>query len=113
MEFLGLPVNQFLIDYFISSILLNTSGLKLEVDTFLNKNILTILNDRRNIQLAVNSFVRFQPFLLNNSCESLFSKSLPYKSDDAFIYDLQDELESMKEAHKISEYGISNNDNNN
>ena len=113
IENLGLPSNQFLIDYFISSILLNTSGLKLEVDTFLNKNITTILNDRRAIQLGVNSFVRYHPFLLNNSCESSFSKALPYKSDDAYIFDLQDELESMTEAHKISEYGISNNDNNN
>jgi hypothetical protein len=114
IELKGLTVNQFLIDYFISAILINTSGIKFEVDTFLNINLTTIMNDRRAIQLGVNSFVRFKPFLLNNSCESFFSKPLPYKSDDAFKFDLQDELSSMTEAHKIAEYGVvSINDNNN
>ena len=114
IELKGLTGNQFLINYFISAILINTSGIKFEVDTFLNTNLTTIMNDRRAIQLGVNSFVRFNPFLLNNSCESFFSKPLPYKSDDAFKFDLQDELSAMTEAHKIAEYGvISNNDNNN
>jgi hypothetical protein len=113
IELKGLTVNQFLINYFISTILVNTSGIKLEVDNFLNTNLTTIMNDRRAIQLGVNSFVRFQPFLLNNSCESFFSKPLPYKSDDAFKFEIQDELEAMTEAHKISEYGLNDNYNNN
>jgi hypothetical protein len=113
IELKGLNVNQFLINYFISAILVNTTGLKMEVDCFLNTNLTTILNDRREIQLGVNSFVRFYPFLLNNSCESLYSKPLPYKSDNAFKFEIQDELEAMTEAHKISEYGLNDNNNNN
>lgn len=110
MRLKGLTSNSFLIDYFISSILNNTSCSKIDVDNFLNTNLNTILNDQRNNQLNTHSFTRYTPFLLNNSCESEFSKPVPYKPDNAFNFELQDELEQMNEAHKIKEYGITNKD---
>ena len=106
MELKGLSTNLFLIDYFIGSILKNTLGDKLSVDTFLNTNLNTILNDQRNIQLNAHSFVRTNPFLLNNSSQSYYSSLIPFNSDNAFIYELQEELNTMKEVKTISEYGV-------
>jgi hypothetical protein len=108
MELKGLSINLFLINYFKETILKNTSGSKIDVDQFLETNLNTILNDQRNIQLNKHSFVRFRPFLLNNSYKSLFSNVVPFKPDNSFIFELEDELETMKEAHKISEYGNKN-----
>jgi hypothetical protein len=114
MQLRGLTINNFLIHYFIGTIIINTSGLKLDVDNFLNMNINTILNDQRNIQLNQHATIRFKPFLLNNSNESDFNNTLPFKSDDAFKFELQDKLNNMKEAHKLSEpEAIDNNINNN
>jgi len=113
MELKGLSPNLFLIDYFIGSIFKNTLADKLAVDTFLNTNLNTILNDQRNIQLNAHSFVRTNPFLLNNSSQSYYSSLIPFKSDNAFIFELQDDLNTMKEVKNISEYGITNNNNNN
>jgi len=113
MELKGLTINSFLVHYFVGTLLVNTSGIKSDVDNFLNINLNTILNEHRNIQLNQQAIIRFRPFLLNNSNESEFNKVLPFKSDDAFKFELQDELNNMKEAHKLSEYGSIDNNNNN
>jgi len=113
MELKGLTINSFLVHYFVGTLLVNTSGIKSDVDNFLNINLNTILNEHRNIQLNQQAIIRFRPFLLNNSNESEFNKVLPFKSDDAFKFELQDELNNMKEAHKLSEYGSIDNTNNN
>lgn len=105
MELKALSINSFLVDYFISSILNNTSGSKIEVEEFLNVNLNTILNDQRNIQLNTHSMVRFLPYLLNNPNDSYFTNPVPYKPDNAFKFEIQEELLAMKEAHKIKEYG--------
>jgi len=109
MESKGLQINQFLIDYFIGAILKNTTGNKMDVDNFLNTNLNTIMNDQRNLQLNQHSFVRYRPFLLNNSSTSYYSSVLPYTPDTAFDYELKEELEAMKEAQSTSEYGLNNN----
>jgi hypothetical protein len=83
----GLDINPFLMDYFITSILNNTSGNRNDVYNFLNTNLNSILNSRRNTQLNNNSFFRVRPFLLNNSNTSLFPNELPFKSDDTFDYE--------------------------
>ena len=109
MKSKGLQINQFLIDYFIGAILKNTTGNKMDVDNFLNTNLNTIMNDQRNLQLNQHSFVRYRPFLLNNSSTSYYSSVLPYTPDTAFDYELKEELEAMKEAQSTSEYGLNNN----
>jgi hypothetical protein len=87
IEFMGLNSNDFLIQYFISSIVSNTSGIKLEVDNFLNTNLNTILNDQRNTQLNKHAVVRYRPFLLHNTATSYFSTLLPYTQDNSFDYE--------------------------
>ena len=109
MKSKGLQINQFLIDYFIGAILKNTTGNKMDVDNFLNTNLNTIMNDQRNLQLNQHSFVRYRPFLLNNSSISYYSSVLPYTPDSAFDYEFKEELEAMKEAQSNSEYGVNNN----
>lgn len=96
-----------MIEYFNGAILKNTSGTKLDVDNFLNKNLNIILNDQRNIQLNKHSSLRFKPFLLNypQNLNSSFPSVVPYKPDNSFAFELQDELDSMREAQKITEYG--------
>lgn len=89
MELKGLNTNSFLSNYFIQTILTNTSGSKKDVDNFLNKNLNTILNDQRNIQLNRHSFIRIRPLLLNNSNQSPFQSTVPFKPMDDF--DLDDE----------------------
>src|SRR6202789_1178220 len=109
MESKALEINPFLINYFIGAILNNTSGNKIDVDNFLNTNLNSIMNDQRNLQLNQHSFVRYRPFLLNNSSTSYYSSVLPYTPDTAFDYELKEELEAMKEAQSTSEYGLNNN----
>ena len=94
----GLDINPFLMDYFITSILNNTSGNRNDVYNFLNTNLNSILNSRRNTQLNNNSFFRVRPFLLNNSNTSLFPNELPFKSDDTFDYEWQELSDSIEEA---------------
>src|ERR1700677_2217560 len=105
----GLEINPFLINYFIGAILNNTSGNKIDVDNFLNTNLNTIMNDQRNLQLNKHSFVRYKPFLLNNSSTSYNSSVLPYVPDDAFAYELKEELEAMKEAQNTATNEVKNN----
>lgn len=109
----GLDINPFLIQHFIASILTNTSGNRDDVYKFLNDNLNTIINSRRNTQLNKHSFIRFRPFLLNNSATSSFSSVVPYQPDDGYAYELQDLLDSMEEAKKTfaSELLKNNNDN--
>lgn len=98
MELKGLNTNLFLIEYFIASIINNTSGDKSDVDIFLNKNLSTILNDQRNVQLDTHAFTRIKPYLLNNSNDSAFPSVVSYKPDNSFAYELQEELENRREA---------------
>jgi hypothetical protein len=105
MELKGLTINPFLIHYFIEAIIKNTSGFKIDVDNFLNMNLNTILNDQRNIQLNNHAFTRIKPILLNNSNKSDFASIVPFKPDNLFNIELEEELENMKESHKLSEYG--------
>lgn len=105
MELKGLTINPFLIHYFIEAIIKNTSGFKIDVDNFLNMNLNTILNDQRNIQLNNHAFTRIKPILLNNSNKSDFASIVPFKPDNLFKIELEEELENMKESHKLSEYG--------
>jgi len=100
MKLKGLDGHFFLINHFLNSISNNTTGNKIEVDKFLNTNLNTIINDRRNIQLHQHAFSRFSPFLLNNNSHSPLSRSnvVPYKSDGAFSYEWQEQLDAMKEA---------------
>ena len=109
IESKGLDINPFLINYFIEAILNNTSGNKIDVDNFLNTNLNTIMNDQRNLQLNKHSYVRYKPFLLNNSTTSYNSSILPYIPDDAFAYELKEELEAMKEAQITATNEVKNN----
>lgn len=103
IEFMGLNSNDFLIQYFISSIVSNTSGIKLEVDNFLNTNLNTILNDQRNTQLNKHAVVRYRPFLLHNTATSYFSTLLPYTQDNSFDYEWQEHLNNLKAGQTLSE----------
>lgn len=103
MKIKGLTGHPFLIDHFNDSLLKNTSGSKEEVDNFLNENLNTILNDKRKSQLNKHGIIRVRPLLLNNSNNSAFPNVLPYKSDNSFDFEWQDQLESMREAQKLTE----------
>jgi hypothetical protein len=77
----GLTSNNYLVEYFINTILKNvTSGSQLDVENYLNKDLDILLKDNRNAQLNKNSFVRIRPFLLKNSNNSGFPSVVPYKS---------------------------------
>lgn len=103
IEFIGLNSNDFLIQYFISSIVSNTSGIKLDVDNFLNTNLNTILNDQRNTQLNKHAVVRYRPFLLHNTATSYFSTLVPYTQDNSFDYEWEEFLNNLKADQTLSE----------
>ena len=93
----GLTPNNFLIQYFIGAILENTSGDKSDVLKFLNTNLSTILTDTWNNQLNTHSFIRTKPYLLYNSNNSLYPNTVPFKLDNSFLYELE---ENKKETKK-------------
>jgi hypothetical protein len=104
----GIEDNIFLNDWFISAALKNTNGSQLEVDSFIEQNLYSILRSEREAQLKKNGFERVKPFLINseiifpgNKKETNFPNVIPYPNSMS-EYENQEVINAINTSRNIN-----------